>query len=182
MATACTPVVCSDECSDPLPAVEFSICAPETNSGEIDGLFITNIGNPLTDETSPSEWATRMAAVDDTKILELHIIGDKPAAESNNIKISRDITVIGEKNHTINVRIQQTNQANYDFLRAMECGKKVLGWYRSSGGLLYGGNVGIEGTLLLNEIIPQSRTEIITFEGTFTWSAKHHPCRTASPI
>jgi len=182
MATACVDIVCTDACSDNLPAVEFSICAPEINQGEIDAIFVTNVGNPLTDETDAAEWATRMAAIGATKIIELHVIGDKPAPEENNIMISRNIEVPGNKGHVINVEIQQTNQVNYDFLRAMECGKQVLVWYRTSGGLLYGGAAGIPGSLKLNEIITKSRKEIITFQGTFKWSAKHHPCRTLSPI
>ena len=62
MATACVDIVCTDACSDNLPAVEFSICAPEINQGEIDAIFVTNVGNPLIDETDAAEWATRMAA------------------------------------------------------------------------------------------------------------------------
>ena len=180
--SSCTTITCSTDCDQNLPEVDFSLCNPEVNYGEIDAVFITNPGNPLTNENDPAEWATRMAASDATKIIELHVIGDKPAPEQTEIKISRDTTVIGSKSHTINVEIQQTNDTNYNMLRSFECGKKILFWYRTSGGLLYGGPEGIEGSMLLNEIIPKSRKEIITFQGTIKWEARFHPCRTTSVI
>lgn len=180
--SSCTEVTCAESCTQNLPEVSFSLCNPEVNYGEIDAVFITNPGNPLTNENDPSEWATRMAASDDTKIIELHVIGDKPAPESSEIVISRNTTVIGSKTHTINVEIQQTNQINYDMLRAFECGKKILMWYRTAGGLLYGGAAGIEASMLLNEIIPKSRKELITFQGVIKWDNRFHPCRTTSVI
>ncbi len=175
-------ITCSNDCTDELPEVDFSICAPEVNFGEIDGLFLTNIGNPLTDVNSAAEWATRMAAADDTKMFEWHIIGEKPAATDNEIQISRDITVSGKKDHLLNIEIQQTNHTNYEMMRNLECPRKVLGWYRTSGGKMYGGNTGIEMTVKLNHIIPKSNKEITTFGGTAKWSAKYHPNETVSVI
>lgn len=182
MATACEEITCASSCTQVLPEVDFSLCNPEVNYGEIDALFITNPGNPLTDETDPAEWATRMALSTAAKIIELHIMGEKPAPEQSEIKISRDTTVVGSKTHTMNIEIQQTNATNYEMLRSFECGKKILFWYRTAGGLLYGGNTGIEGSMILNEIIPKSRKELITFQGSVKWDARFHPCRTTSPI
>lgn len=182
MASTCETITCSDACDDNLPAVDFTICAPEVNSGEIDAIFLTNIGNSLTDENSLVEWTGRLAATDDTKIIELHVIGDKPAATENEIVISRNTIVSGNKDHVINIEIQQTNHTNYEFMRSMECGRKVLGWYRTSGGKLYGGKDGIEMTVRLNHIIPKSNKEITIFAGTAKWSAKFHPCETDSVI
>jgi hypothetical protein len=184
MATACITPVCTDSCADALPEVEFNICAPGINFGEIDAIFITNVGNPMLDETDPLEWATRMALLvtDPTRIIELNVIGDKPAPESTEVAISRNRIVVGAKGHSVNIEIQETNQKNYDMLRAFECGKKIKFWYRTAGGLLYGGNVGIDGSMVLNEIIPKSRKELIVFAGAIKWEAKHHPCRTLSVI
>lgn len=182
MASACATITCATSCTQTLPAVDFSLCNPVVNFGEIDAIFITNPGNPLTDETDATEWATRMGLSTSAKIVELHVIADKPAPESNEIQISRNTTVVGDKGHTINVEIQQTNATNYEMLRKFECGKKILFWYRTAGALLYGGASGIEGSLILNEIIPKSRKELITFQGTLKWQARFHPCRTASPI
>lgn len=185
MATACTPIVCPTSCSAPLPDVEFSICAPEIHTGEISNIYITTAdGGELTDETDAAEWATRMALLSSNplKIRTLTVLADKPAPEESEIVISNDRTVVGEKTHTLNIDIDETNQVNYDFLRAMECGKKILIWYKTADGLLYGGNMGIAGTLRLNEVIPRSRKELVVFSGTFKWNSKTAPCRTESVI
>ena len=184
MATACLDITCSTDCEDQLPAVLFDICAPEVHFGQISKVYMTNIGNPLLDETDAAEWATRMALLvtDPTRIIELSVIGDKPAAEANILEISRGRKVAGLKNHTINVRIDETNQINYEMMRKFECGKGILFWYETYEGILYGGNVGIEGSLLMNHIIPESAQDLETFSGTLTWKSKFHPCRTVSPI
>lgn len=182
MATECTTITCANDCSDNLPPVSFDVCAPEVNFGEIDAIFITNVGNPLTDETDAAEWATRMAASDDSKIIELHVVGEKPAPEESSVVISRNIEVSGAKTHTLSFDVHQTNKINYNAMRSFECARKVLVWYRTAGGLLYGGPSGIEGTLKMNQIIPKSRKELITFAGTFKWDAKFHPCVATSPI
>lgn len=182
MATACTEITCADDCNDAIPAVEFDVCNPEVNFGEIDAIFITNVGNPLTDETDAAEWATRFAAVGATKITELHVVGEKPAPEGTEVVISRNISVKGAKTHTIPFEIHQTNQANYDFMRSFECSRKVLMWYRTAGGLLYGGASGIEATITMDEVTPKNRKDLIMIVGNAKWDAKFHPCRTTSPI
>ena len=184
MATSCLPIVCSTTCADELPEVLFDICNPEVHFGQIAKVYMTNIGNPLTDENDAAEWATRFAllVVNPARIIELSVIGDKPAAESNVIDISRGRKVSGLKNHTINVRIDETNATNYEMMRKYECGRGILFWYETFEGLLYGGNVGLEGSFLMNHIIPESAQELETFSGSLTWKAKFHPCRTVSPI
>lgn len=182
MATECVAITCSDDCTDAIPAVEFDVCNPEVNFGEIDAIFIGNVGNPLTDETSAVEWNGRLAATDDTKIVELHVVGDKPAPEKSEVVISRNITVTGQKTHTVNFKISQTNKVNYEFMRSFECARKVLIWYRTSGGLLYGGPSGIEASIQMDEIIPEDRKALIVFQGTAKWDSKFHPCRANSPI
>ncbi len=182
MATDCLEITCADDCADPIPVVEFDVCNPEVNFGEIDAIFITNVGNPLTDETDAAEWATRMAAVGATKITELHVVGEKPAPEETEVVISRNIAVTGAKTHTVPFEIHQTNKTNYEFMRSFECPRKVLVWYRTAGGLLYGGASGIEVTIKMNEVIPKNRKDLIMFVGNMKWDAKFHPCRTTSPI
>lgn len=184
MASECVPVVCSTTCDNPLPQMEFDVCAPKVNIAEIEEILFTNIGNPLTDETDPAEWATRKAllATDPERIVSIICTAEKPAAESNTIKISRDISVTPSKTHTITGDVHETSQANYDALREYECARKVLMWYRTAGGLLYGGAAGIEASIVMNEVISKTRKELIIFQFSLTWDAKHHPCRTLSPF
>lgn len=184
MATECTPIECAENCDDPIGEVQFDLCNPEVNFGEIDAIFITNLGNPLIDETDATEWATRMALLvtDPTKITELHVVGEKPIPEGNPLTISRNIEVTGAKTHTVPFEIHQTNKKNYEFMRGFECARKVLVWYRTAGGLLYGGPSGIEVSLKLDEQIPKSRKDLIMFVGSIKWDAKFAPCRADSPI
>jgi len=182
MATSCLEIVCPTDCTGELPDVDFSICSPEVHFGEIDTIYLTVPGNPLVDENSAVEWAARMAIGDETKILVLNVLADKPAPEESEVTISKDRIVVGEKTHTLNIDIDETNQTNYEFLRGMECGRKVTLWYKTVSGLLYGGPTGIDGTLRLNEVIPRSRKEVVVFTGTFKWNAKNAPCRTVSVI
>lgn len=184
MATECTVITCPTTCDQPLPETEWSLCNPEVNFGEIDAIMVTNIGNPLTDETSAAEWATRKALIvsNPARIDEFHVTAEKPAAESAEIKIARDVTVVGQKTHVINGDIQQTSNLNYNAMRQYECAKKILFWYRTAGGKLYGGNVGIEGSFIINHVIPKSRKELAIFAFSLKWESQYHPCVTDSPF
>lgn len=182
MASACLEITCPTDCDGNLPDVEFSVCSPEINLGEITDIYLTNPGNPLTDETSAVEWAARMAAVDETKIINLKVMGDLPIPEASEIEISGKRKVTGDKSYTINLDIDETNQTNYEFMRATSCANKKTAWFKTTSGKLYGGATGIDGTLRLDEIIPRSSKEVTKFTGTFKWDAKFAPCRTDSVI
>jgi len=182
MASDCLDITCPTDCEGDMPAVSFSVCSPEINNGEITDIYLTNPGNPLTDETSPSEWATRMAATDETKIINLKVMADLPLPEATEIEISGGRKVNGKKAYTINLDIDETNQINYEFMRSTSCATKKTAWFKTSSGQLYGGAVGIDGTLRLDEVIPRSSKEVTKFTGTFKWDAKFAPCRTVSVI
>ena len=184
MASTCEEIVCSTSCESELPVVEFDICNPEVHFGQISDVFITNVGNPLTDENSPSEWTTRLSLPqsDPSKIINLLGIGDKPAAEANEIEISRGRTVSGNKNHTINFRIDETSDDNYNMMRSFECSKVAKMWYKTFEGKLYGGAEGIDASISFNHVIPENASELEVLQGTLKWKAKFHPCRTDYPL
>lgn len=185
MATECVDIVCTTTCTAPLPETEWSLCNPQVNYGEIDAFLVTNIGNPLTDETSAIEWAGRKALLltDPMRIDEWHVTAEKPAPETTEITISRNVTVTGSKTHTITGEIQQTSNKNYNsIVRQYECAKKVLFWYRTAGGKLYGGASGIEGSLITNLVIPKSRKELSIIQFSVKWEAKFSPCVCDSPF
>lgn len=184
MASACQEITCSTSCTDALPEVEFDLCNPDVHFGQISDVFITNIGYPLTDETSPSELTARLALAqsDPSKIINLFGIGSKPAAEGTDIEISKGRTVSGNKNHTVNFRIDEVSDKNYEMMRKFECNKTVLMWYKTYEGKLYGGASGIQASIRFNHVIPENASELETLEGTITWKAKFHPCRTDYPL
>jgi hypothetical protein len=184
MATACAEIVCPESCSAELPDVSFDLCNPDVHFGQISDVFITNVGNPLVDETSPVEWSDRLALASSnpSRIIQLMGIGDKPAAESNVIEISKGRKVSGNKNHTVNFRIDEVSDLNYEMMRKFECNKTVLMWYKTYEGKLYGGASGIQASIGFNHVIPENSAELETLVGSITWKAKHHPCRTDYPL
>jgi hypothetical protein len=89
--------------------------------------------------------------------------------------------VTGPKKHSINIKVDETGELNYEFLRQLECGGVFLIWYQA-GKYLYGGNEGIQATIALDDVIPEGTQELNTFTGTVEWEAKHHPERVLNPM
>lgn len=173
---------CPDDCTAELPSVQFSECAPETNNGEIRKIYIANVGNPLADWTDPTEWATRLAqTTEPTAIRSLTILADKPRAESQEKKISGNRTIKGNKAHTINIDIDETNTVNYEMLRTFECGKQYLLWYQDER-YMYGGTDGIAASINLDHLIDRDRNNLQLFQGEAKWESQFSPERIASPI
>src|SRR3972149_2361195 len=184
MATECVAITCSTGCENELPEVAFSICAPVTNFGQIAKVYIGNDGYPLTDETVLTEWQTRanLPSNAPSRILELSVIGDKPLAAGTKIPLSRGRTITGTKDHVVNVKIDETNDTNYEMMRAFECGNTVRVWYETFGGKLYGGTTGVLGSVTLGEVIPENPYGLTVSQGTVEWKSKFSPCRTDSPM
>lgn len=182
--TACTDITCTSDCQSALPEVEFDLCNPEFHFGQVSDVFITNVGNPLTDETDPVEWTNRLELpqVDPAKIIRLLGIGDKPAAESTETEASYDRVAYGVKTHTVNFRIDEVSDKNYEMMRKFECNKTVLAWYKTFEGKIYGGAAGIKVTIKFDHVIPESASELETLTGSIKWKSKFHPCRTDWPL
>lgn len=176
--------ICPEDCGDNSAQVEFDECAPEVHEGQIAKIYRTNVGNPLVDWTDPLEWAARLddTAASADAILTFHVIGDKPAPTSTPIDISLGRKALGKKEHVINYAVDETNDTNHEFLRTNECGGNALFWYETLEGLLFGGTEGIEATMFMDMVIPESDTELITFSGTIEWKAKFTEERIVSPI
>jgi len=175
---------CPTDCDSVLPDVEFDECNPETNDGQIYKLYITNLGNPFVDVTNLAEWNSRLAQTGGAadSIRTLHVIGSKPVPTSEEKEISLGRKINSKKTHIVNFSIDETNQTNHDMLRQMECGANFLFWYETSGGLLFGGNDGIEGSFILDMEIPESETEFLVYTGKAEWKAKFTEERTLSPL
>lgn len=179
-------VTCPTDCTSALPVVNFNDCAPEVNLSEIEKIFIGKSNATAFDDwTSPTEWATRLSQDDeisDDSIRELVVVGDKPAASTNEITISNGRRISTSKTHTVNFDIDETNDENYEFMRLVECSGQYKIWYKTKGGKLYGGNDGIQANVILNDVLTRGENEIELFQGTITWNDKHHPERVVSPI
>lgn len=175
---------CPTSCSSTLPPVSFDECNPEINGAQVAKVYVTNIGNPLADWTNPVEWQSRL---DDTasaadSILTMHVIGSKPVPTGTEVEISLGRKIVGKKTHVLNVKIDETNITNHEFLRQNECGGNYLIWYETLDGLMFGGTEGIVASLLLDMNIAESAEDNIVNEGKFEWKSKFTEERIQSPL
>lgn len=176
--------ICPTGCGSNLPEVEFDECAPEINEGRIDKIYLTNVGNPLADWTSAVEWNGRLdnAAPLADSIITLTVTGDKPEPTANEQEISLGRKIISNKTHVINYSIDETNDANHEFVRQNECSGQYLMWYETSGGKLFGSTDGIVVSFASDMAIPGTVDELITFVGKAEWKAKFTEERIISPL
>lgn len=139
----------------------------------------------FTDWTQATEWTTRISqtsVVGDDYIRVLTVIGDKPAATAVIKELSNGRRKSVAKDHTINFTIDDVSDANYEFMRSLECGGQFKVWYETYGGKMYGGNDGQLIYIDANDILNRGRDETETIAGTITWRAPFHPERITSPI
>jgi hypothetical protein len=177
--------VCATGCDnalESLPAWNFSECAPEVNAGEIESIFMGVPGNAFTDWKSAAEWNARLTSLTATKLVRLTVSGEKPKPTGNSKDISGGRKIQLDSDHVLNFTIDETSEANHDAIRQLECGGQFLFWYETSGGLMFGGNDGILASISAGMVIPKSRKDALTYEGSLTWSAKFTEERIVSPI
>lgn len=177
---------CPTNCTTALPIVKFDKCAPVISLSEIEKVYISKpSATAFTDWKLAPEWTARISEtdlVDDDTIRALTVIGDKPAPANVIKELSNGRKVPVRKDHTLNITIDDVSDENYELARILECGGQIRFWYETSGGKLYGGNEGIEGTIVLDGVLNRGRDEIETLVGTITWSSKFSPERIDSPI
>lgn len=180
---------CPDDCTGVLESVLFSECAPEVHFGEIAKLYlwVDSATPPFASQAeydSAAHWATHLSedgvAIDD--IREFIVIGEQPEPEQTETPISGDRTVVGYKKFTLNLEIDETNETNYNFLLASECNGKYKCNYETADGILYGGYLGLDVSVKMNQVIPKERSGVVKFMVKVTWSSKNHPFRQISPV
>jgi len=176
---------CPDSCSDSVPAVLFDYCAPDVNYGQIDKLYVAAYNAAsFADWTSLSEWLSRIdnTSVDIDAIRELSVMGSKPAPTRDAIEISGDRKIYSPATHTIDVKVDETNEENYEFLRTLECNSYYKIWY-AAGKYLYGGYDGIiVDSFFLDDLIPENSKELNIFQGVAEWENQFHPERILNPM
>lgn len=177
--------ICADNCEDvvnSLPEVAFDDCNPEINAGEIRKVYLGIKGKGFTSIASATEWAARLAATDDTKLIALTVIGDKPLPTPNTKDISGGRKITLANDHVLNISIDETNATNHGFVRSNQCSGNYQMWYETSGGLVFGGNDGIPAFLNLDMLIPVASGDSIVYNGSLAWKSKFTEERALSPI
>jgi hypothetical protein len=181
-------IECPTDCTSAaagVPVFAFDDCAPQVQSGEIQKIYLTKVGNPFVDITDATEWTTRLAQADGvaTKLTKWHVMGDKPKPTDTVKDISLGRKVVLSTEHVINATVDEVNVTNHEAFRQMhECGGTYLIWYETSGGLVFGGNAGIKVSIAPGMVIPRAKGDSITWELTITWSKRGTEPFTVSPI
>lgn len=177
--------ICQSGCLIVPPDLNFNDCSPEVHEGEVDRVFFASLGaDELFNWLLLPEWTTRLSntSTDINAIRFMNVVGEKPVAESNILKISRNRKTVLAKNHTLPFDVDETTDENYDALRQLECYGNFRWWFSTAGGLLYGGNEGIQAFLDWNLMIPKDRVDLELFIGLLSWDAKFHPERGTNPM
>lgn len=177
-------IICPTDCTTAVPVVSFSECAPQVILGQINKVYLANVGHPMVNWADPAEWAARIdnASTDPDAIRELTVIGEKPRPEANAVDISNGRKAYGNRNYTLNVTIDDNSDDNYNFARYTGCNGTYLMWYATIGGYLYGNNAGIKASFILDEVNPVGPNDFATLQGEITWKSKLAPVRMLSPI
>ena len=178
-------VTCPNNCESELPVVKFSECSPKIILSEIRRIFLGKKGTqPFTDWKNASEWTERLdeTAVTANTIRPLTVIADKPAGSPVVKEISNGRKYNLRKDFTINIEIDDVSPENYEFMRVTQCGGEYKLWFETAGGRLYGGNEGIDASLVLDNVLGRGKDEIEKITGTASWDDKFSPEMCISPI
>lgn len=178
-------VICPNGCESDLPIVKFSKCAPKIVLSEIVRVFIGKPSTqPFSDVSDASEWTERLSETTLTanSIRPLTVIGDKPAGSPVVKEISNGRKFNLRKDFTLNIEIDDVSNENYEFMRVTQCGGEYKVWFETAGGYLYGGNKGIDGSVVLDNVLGRGKDEIEKITGTISWSDQFSPERVLSPI
>lgn len=185
MSVAQGRINCTDDCDFDLPATEFASCNPETNLSQIAKIYIAKqSAASFSDWTQAGEWATRLSnsATGADSIRPVTVVGDKPAPTVTEKTISGNRIVPTEKKHVINFEIDESNATNHEFARGAKCMKQVKMWYETIGGLLFGGNDGIDVTIGVDMALSRTAGDIVLYPGTLKWDSFDLEERCVSPI
>ena len=176
-------ITCPTGCEGDLPIVLFDVCAPDVDFGNIEKIYLTNIGNPLANVEDAAEWLTRLSnsSTDADAIRYLHVIGELPEPEQEETEISLCRTIYSDCKYQLPFEIDETNLTNHEFMRKTHCNTDYLMWF-ASGKYIYGGNDGIQASLRLNMTIPRECRGLKKYMGLFTWENEFPPVANENPL
>jgi len=172
------PILCPTGCDSVLPLAEVDICSPVVHFGEIQRLYFTNVGNPLVNVEDASEWLSRLSntSTADDAIRFLYVSGDLPEPDRQETVISLDRKIYSPSEFMLNLDLQETNDVNYNLMRTTHCNLTYLFWYATEDHI-YGGAAGIEGQIVMNNIIEKGSQGLQLFRGMIKWKATTPPPR-----
>lgn len=165
-------------CSTVQPAVHADLCDDQAYYGEISRVLFTRLGDSMTDWTDPAEWVTRIdnaGALPSSPTLadirDLFGIGSISDPERQSLKLSRRRTKYGSPKFTLTFNVDDTGDTNWAFLRGLPTGGQVYAVWFATEERMWGGDDGIEATMVADFNIPESNEELIKIKLTITWEA-----------
>lgn len=176
---------CPESCSGALPDPLFNECAPVVGYGEIAKIYLAKAdAASFSNVEDLAEWTSKLglAVSDANAVRAFTVIGDLPEPELTEVVISGNRTIRGFKKFNLAFEIDEDNDENYQAHLTFECNNKFKMWFETADGMMYGGNEGIEASILTNYIIPRGRTEVRKIMGKATWDSKKSPLRNISPL
>lgn len=163
-------------CSTVLPSVHADICDDQAYYGEISRLLFTRLGDDLTDWTDDAEWVTRIdnttampASPTLAPIRDLFGIGSIADPERPSVRLSRGRTKYGNPKFTFVFNVDDTGDTNWAFLQAIPAGGQAYAVWFATEDRMWGGNTGVEATIVADFNIPESAEELIKIKVTVTW-------------
>lgn len=184
MATQDT-LTCPTDCDGIVPIVDNSECAPAIGYGEVAYWLIGNEDQPLSNWTDPAVLSSRIDNDDDSDITKLRIlqgVGTMTTEFGEQKPIHAGLFSFGKNTTTLELKVFNNSETNYDFMRATGCNLAFRVWPITSDGYYYGGNDGIRLVVQGKEDIPESRDDfrVITLRGQF--KPTRAPLRTEFPL
>lgn len=166
-------------CTTVLPIAHADLCDPQAFYGEISMLMFTRLGDSLVDWSSAVEWGTRLdqatalpAPGTDAPIRQLFGIGSLSSPDRPSIKLSRNRTLYGVPSFTMTFEVDDTGDDNWNTLMlGMPVGGQEYAVWFGTESRLFGGNDGIQATIVMNPNIPGSSEELQTISVTVTWKS-----------
>ena len=168
-----------------IPPISLNEQNPESNFGQVTDILIADLNNPLSALTQTAlETRLDETAEEGTEIRRLTVIGDKPQPESAVVDISHKRKYKSARKHIVNFKVDETNDVNYAFLQSMiaDSVSNVLAWYIVDEKHFFGGTAGIECSITLDHVIPESNDEVQHIIGTLEWTSNSYPDRTDYPL
>jgi hypothetical protein len=175
---------CPTNCSSAPPVVDFDLCNPELSFGEVEWIYVAGHDfTGLTDFADAADWASHLdddgLTIDD--IRTLHVMGDLPIPEADEIVIHHGEKVWSKQTFTLNFDVVDLTDDNYEFLTYMECNTRFRVWFATAD-YIYGGNDGIEANIRMSNVIERGIKSLGKFTGKIVWESKFSPRRAANPL
>lgn len=170
---------CPTDCTSSVPEVDFNECSPSLLDGEITYILLANGDQPFANINDPAEHSARVdnSGIDASDVRKLLVIGSFTSDFGAERPIPGGKISYGKNTYTLNAKIYDNNETNYDFIRSTACNSQVLAWLVTSNGVILGGNTGISLVLKGKGDIPESRDEFWTLELQGKYTATRMPLR-----